>query len=482
MTGLQLLPVLVAITLATGAIFPESEQPTLDHDGRISARYRETAARIIDAVMVDNDAYAKLETLCLDIGPRLSGSPGLERAVKWAADAMRADGQERVRLDKVMVPHWVRGRESAFMLKPHKRPMAMLGLGGSVGTPPGGVTAPAIVVGDEDQLEAMGDSVRGKIVVFNKAMPAYHPEHGNGYGTTVKYRVHGARLAAAHGAVAVLVRSVTANSLYTPHTGGMHYGDAERKIPAAAITLEDANEIARQTRRGREVVINLKMGAKNLPDAESANVIGELPGRTHPDEIVVIGGHLDAWDVGHGAHDDGGGCVIAMEAINVLRKLDLRPRRTIRVVLWTNEENGQRGGRAYARDHADELPNHVGAIESDSGVFAPRGLSVDCADEAKRAIAVKQLDEILSLFPESFGLMHAHPGGSGADIGPMKPAGFPLVGHRVAAERYFDLHHSPADTIDKVDPRELSQNVAVLAVAAYIVADMPNQLGALPGN
>jgi carboxypeptidase Q len=282
-------------------------------------------------------------------------------------------------------------------------------------------------------------------------------------------------------AVAALVRSVTARSLRTPHTGSLGYGDAKVKIPAAAITTEDAQTIAGLQRLGVPVVVNLKMEARTLPDAESANVIAELRGREKPEEIVVIGGHFDAWDVGHGAHDDGGGCVIAMEAINVLRKLKMIPRRTIRVVLWTNEENGVRGARAYAEEHADELEHHVAGIESDMGVFKPTGYSVECGDDARAARAVEQLGDLLSVFSTSpIGPLDARLGFSGVDIRPMKSAGVVLLGHQVENANYFDLHHSPADTLDKVDPGELSENVAVLAVAAYILADMPERLGELP--
>lgn len=462
---------------AAGPAYPETEPARTESSGVIAEEYRTTAQRIIDAVMKGNDAYAKMEVLCLDIGHRLSGSENLERATAWAAEAMRADGAENVRIEKVMVPRWVRGDESLAMVAPHARRMNILGLGGSIGTPPEGITAPVIVVADETELEAVGDAARGKFVLFNKVMPPYNAEHGSGYGATVKYRTHGARLAAAKGAVGALVRSVTANSLDTPHTGAMRYDDAVEKIPGAAVTVEDAETIAALTRRGTEVVVHLKMGAKTYPDAPSGNVIGELVGSTFPEEIVVIGGHIDAWDVGHGAHDDGGGCVIAMETINVLRKLNLRPKRTIRVVLWTNEENGLEGGKAYANDHADELKHHVAGIESDSGVFSPRGFSVDCLDEGKRALGIQQVNEILSLFPDSFTALKAEAGGSGADVGQTKSGGFVLMGHRVEGLTYFNLHHTAADTLDKVDPTELSQNVAVLATTAFILADMPNRLG-----
>ncbi len=257
----------------------------------------------------------------------------------------------------------------------------------------------------------------------------------------------------------------------------MRYGDAPLKIPTAAITIEDADMLWRLKKLGIPTVVNLKMEARTLPDAESANVIGEIRGLKWPEEVVVISGHFDSWDVGHGAHDDGGGCIIAMEAINVLRRLQMFPKRTIRVVLWTNEENGLRGAKAYAKDHADELKNHVAAIESDSGVFAPRGYGVQCKDEDRQTLAAEQMTEILGLLASSMGELTAKTGHSGADVGQMKDAGVILMGHRVEGSKYFNYHHTHADTIDKVDPEELSQNVAVLATVAYILADMPHRIG-----
>ncbi len=256
----------------------------------------------------------------------------------------------------------------------------------------------------------------------------------------------------------------------------MRYGDAKVKIPAAAVSTEDADMIARLQARGVPIVVTLKMEAKTLDQAPSGNVIGELRGSTNPQEIIVIGGHIDSWDVGQGANDDGAGCVMAMEAINVLRRLNMIPRRTIRVVLWTNEENGLAGARQYAKDHADELANHVAAIESDSGGFRPVGYSVDCADETRLGIAAEQLRDIMSLL-ESIGATDVTTGFSGADVGPMKDSGVILMGHRVDGSKYFNYHHSPADTVDKVDPQDFSQNVAVMATVAYILADMPQRLG-----
>lgn len=445
--------------------------PTIDES------YHDVVDRIVHSALEHNEAYARLDDLCVGIGHRLSGSSQLERAIAWALETLQKDGQENVHREPVLVPHWVRGNESATMLESRVEPLHILGLGGSVGTPPEGITAPVVVVANEKELEAVGQEAAGSIVLFNNPMPPYDPEKGSGYGTAVRFRSNGARLAADKGAVGCLVRSVTARSLGSPHTGAMHYGDAVAEIPAAAVTIEDAELIAHLVGRGEKVVVNLKMDAKTLPDAPSANVVAELRGATRPDEVVVIGGHLDSWDVGQGAHDDGGGCVMAMEVLNVLRKLGLTPKRTIRVVLWTNEENGLAGARTYAREHADELSNHVAAIESDSGVFAPRGYSLDCADEARAAVAVDQIRQILRMLPPPLDNLEAETGGSGADIGALKPAGLVLMGHRVDGTRYFDYHHSHADTIDKIDPQDLSQNVAFLAAVTYVIADMPFRLG-----
>lgn len=442
----------------------------------IADQYSDVASRIIEATLAQNDAYEKMRQICDGIGHRLSGSPQLERAIQWAVDSMKADGQENVRAEPVMVPKWVRGRESAVMVAPREHELHMLGLGMSVGTPPEGLTASVLCVRDEDEFETLGESVRGKIVLFNNLMPEYDPERGAGYGTAVRFRSRGPSMASRRGAVACFVRSVTAKSLRSPHTGATRYENETTPIPAAAISTEDADMIARLTAAGEEVRVLLKMEARDEGMSPSANVVGELRGRELPDEVLVIGGHIDSWDTGHGAHDDAGGCVVAMEAINVLRRLDLQPRRTIRVVLWTNEENGLAGGRQYAIDHANELTNHVGAIEMDSGVFTPHGLGVDCSDASRRARSAAQLRDILSLLTR-FGPMRATEGGGGADIGPMKPAGVPLMGFEVAGDRYFDYHHSHADTLDKVDPRDLSECVAAMATISYIIADMPQRLG-----
>jgi carboxypeptidase Q len=467
-----------ALTLLVPLIVAATTVPVAadDKPASISARYAATADKIIEAATKSDGAYRKLEFLCDGIGHRVSGSEQLDKAIAWAADAMRKDGHENVHTEKVMIPKWVRGEESIVMTHPRTHAIPMLGLGGSVGTPPDGITASVVVARDEAELESLGDKCKGKIVLFNNIMHPYNTETGSGYGTAVRFRGKGARLASEKGAVACLVRSVTAHSLRSPHTGAMNYDTAKTKIPAAAITTEDAEMISRMLSRGEDVRVTIKMQARDHGLVPSANVIGELRGSEKPEEVVVIGGHIDAWDVGDGAHDDGTGCVMSMEAITVLRKLNLKPRRTIRVVLWTNEENGLAGGKQYAKDHEKELAHHVAAIESDSGGFHPDGLTVECKDEAAQARAAKQLREITDLLG-SLGPMKITEGHSGADISPMKDGGVVLMGLDVEGSKYFDYHHSHADTFDKVNPKELAECVAAMAVSAYVIADMPERLG-----
>ncbi|MCK6456912.1 MAG: M20/M25/M40 family metallo-hydrolase [Phycisphaerae bacterium] len=462
--------------LVAGCSATQPPSTLLTLPGPIATQYAPVAQRIIDAALKRNDAYAKLSYLCDHIGHRLSGSPQLERAIAWTQDAMKRDGHDNVRAEPVQVARWVRGRESLTLIEPRDHDVAMLGLGGSIGTPPEGLTAEVEVVADEAALDALGDRARGKIILFNNPMPPYDPEHGAYYGSSVRFRHKGARIAAEKGAVACLVRSVTAHSLRSPHTGAMSYKDAPRKIPAAAVSIEDAMMIARLRGQGVRVVARLSMEARDEGMVPSANVVGELRGREKPDEIVLIGGHLDSWDVGHGAHDDGAGCVMAMEAISVLRRLNLIPRRTIRVVLFTNEENGLAGGKSYAETHAPELHKHVAAIEADSGGFAPRGFGYEINDPDMQAVAVRQMADLARLFAP-LDATTMSPGGGGADISPMKPANVPLLGLDVEGTHYFDYHHSHADTLDKVRPDELSQCVAAMAVMSYVLADMPGRLG-----
>ena len=437
--------------------------------------FAQPVARILAAARVDRGAFQKLTQLCDGIGNRLSGSEGLEHAIVWAQAVLRADGLVNVRAEPVEVPKWQRGRESLELLTPRPMPLTMLGLGSSVATPAEGITAEVVVVHDEQELKAQANAVRGKIVLFDNAMPAYSPEKGAQYGETVRFRGHGAAMASKLGAVAVLVRSVTAHSLATPHTGNTRYEDGVVPIPAAAIATEHAALLARLVVAGEKVTVRLRMEAHSEGVAQSANVLAELPGRERPEEVVVIGGHLDSWDVGQGAHDDGAGCVMAMQAVALLKQLGLQPRRTIRVVLWTNEENGLAGGKAYARVHADELVKTVAALEADSGAFRPEALTVEMADEAQQVLAAQQLHDLVQLLPRM--PLAIHQSGSGADVSAMKIGSVPLVGLVMESSTYFDYHHTAADTLDKVDPVLLAEGEGLFAALAWTLAEWPGRLG-----
>jgi carboxypeptidase Q len=436
-------------------LVPASAQ-TLAH------RYRPAADSIIAAALRDSSAWNRLAEMSDRFGHRLSGSEGLERAIDWIMETMRRDGFQNVRGEPVMVPHWVRGEESVELVAPRRARLSMLGLGGSIGTPAGGIEAEVLVVTSFDDLARKADQARGRIVLFDVPY--------TGYGPTVRYRRDGAVAAARVGAVASLIRSVAAYSIRSPHTGSMSYDSTVTRIPAAALSVEDAMMLHRMADRGERVVVRLTMGARTLPDAQSRNVMGELVGRERPHEVVVLGGHIDSWDVGAGAMDDGGGVVVAWEAVRLLQRLGLRPRRTIRVVGWTNEENGMRGATAYRDAHQAELPNHILAFESDGGVFRPTGFGFSGSDSARAIVR-----EIASLL-RAVGADSVTGGGGGADIAPIAQLGVPAMSPNVAGERYFWFHHSDGDTVDKLDPRDMAQCVAAFAVMMYVVADMPDRL------
>jgi len=445
----------LALLIAVGLTTPLGAQSITD-------RYRADADRIIDAALKDSTAWNRLAEMTERFGNRLSGTPALEQTIDWVIARMKEDGLQNVRGEPAMVPVWVRGQESAQMVRPRVQNLPMLGLGGSIATPPGGITADVLVVGSFSDLTAKAAQASGKIVLYDVPF--------TNYGETVQYRARGAVAAAKVGAVGALVRSVTPYSQRTPHTGGMSYDSTVRRIPAAAITVEDAEMIHRLVDRGERVRVTLEMSAKTLPDAPSRNVMGELVGSEKPDEIVVFGGHIDSWDVGRGAMDDGGGVVVAWEAVRLLKRLGLKPKRTIRVVGWTNEENGGRGGQAYRDAHRAEVDKHVLAIESDGGVFKPQGFSFTGSDAA-----VDMLKQIALLLDRiNAGAMVK--GGGGADIGPIMALGVPGLGLNVDGTKYFWYHHTEADTIDKLDPNEMARCVAAMAVMAYVAADMPETL------
>lgn len=380
---------------------------------------------------------------------------------------MKADGLENVRAEEVMVPHWVRGEEFAEMIPPARHKLYLLMLGSSVGTPPEGITAEVVEVSSYAELDELGEAVRGKIVLYRNVMRSDLPP-GQAYGEAVDFRVNGASKAARWGARAVFIRSVTTRSLNTPHTGNLRYEEGVEKIPAAALSIESADLIHRLLLRGQKVVVRLKLSAETLPDAKSANVIGELRGRELPDEIVLIGGHIDSWDVGTGASDDGAGCVIAMEAARLLVKLKLRPR-TIRVVLFTNEENGLKGAFEYAERHKGE--RHVAAIESDSGAARPLGFAFVGNDKA-----LEKVREIASLLRTLHADSVIKSSSAGADLIPLIRTGVPALSLRQDPTHYFDIHHTEADTFDKIDRADLAFNVAAMAVMAYVLADLGEEL------
>jgi carboxypeptidase Q len=434
--------------------------------------HRAAADRLIDAATRDSAAHRRLSTLADKFGHRFSGSRSLEEAIDWILAEMKKDGLESVHGEPVMVTHWVRGAESADLLTPRAVKLNILGLGRSVGTPAAGITAPVLVVRDFAELRRRAADARGKIVLFNHAFDTTVAPFA-GYGEAVRYRGAGADSAKAVGAVAVLVRSVTPRSLNTPHTGGMSYGDtsrAARNIPAAAITVEGAEMLQRMQDRGERIVVRLRMGARTLPRAPSRNVVAEIKGSERPNEVIVMGGHIDSWDVGQGAMDDGAGCVAAWEALRLIKQSGVRPKRTIRVVLWTNEEIGLAGGNGYRDAHRGELGDHIYALESDNGVFTPRGIGFG-GSPAGLAM-VKTIVPLL----RRVGADSVAAGGSEADIGPIVALGVPSITIDTDPSRYFWYHHTDADTPDKIDPADLQKVTAIMAVLANTIGNMAERI------
>ncbi len=431
----------------------------------VSDHVHQHANKLISAAMGSSFGWERLNHLVDYYGPRFSGSETLENSINWIVEEMKKDGFDRVWKQPVSVPHWVRGDESATLNVPVERNLPMLGLGGSIGTPRDGITANVLVVQSFDELEQRSAEAEGKIVLFNAPFTTY--------GATVQYRIRGASEAAKHGAVASLIASVASYSIQTPHTGVMRYEEGVRKIPHAAITVEDAEMIHRFQERGESIEITLKMEAETLPDALSHNVIAEITGSEFPDEIIVMGGHIDSWDVGQGAMDDGGGCVAAWEALRLIKELGLTPKRTIRVVLWTNEENGLAGAEEYKRwveEDEKSLENHILGMESDAGVFDPIGFGFSGSDAAFEILS--EIGTTLKKIDSG----EVTKGGGGADIGPLMRAGMPGMGLRVDGEKYFWFHHTDADTIDKLNEQDFNECVATMAVFAFGVADLDDRL------
>jgi carboxypeptidase Q len=420
--------------------------------------------RLTDAALASSVAYTRLATLTDTFGHRLSGSDSLEHALDWILDEMRGDGFDSVRGEPVMVPHWVRGDESATLVSPRSAALRMLGLGMSVGTPPQGITAPVIVVRSFEELERRASEAKGTIVLFDYPFRTDLAPL-DGYDDAVAYRGGAPAAAARAGAVATLIRSVASFSIQNPHTGATRYDAAVPSIPAAALSIEDAEMLHRMVERGQKVIVTLKMNARLLPDVPSRNIVAELRGRERPDEVVVLGGHIDSWDVGQGAMDDGGCSVAAWDALRLMKQLGLTPKRTVRVVLWANEENGGRGGRAYKDAHLADLGKHTAAMECDTGVFRPSGFRFQGSD---RGLAyVKQLGSLL----ESIGAGRVTPGEPEADVTPLVQMGVPALGLEVDTAKYFWYHHSAGDTMAVIDRDDMARCVATLAAMAYLLAD-----------
>jgi carboxypeptidase Q len=435
--------------------------------------------RLQQAALTSDYAYRQVAHLANNIGSRLSGSAQAAKAVEYVASELKAIGCE-VRLEKVMVPHWVRGDETAALVQfPGQaenttQKIMLCALGPSVATPVDGIEAEVIAVRNFDELKSLPrDKVAGKIVLFNYPFDKQMAAEGRGgeaYGEAVVYRADGPVAAARQGAVACLIRSVGGADYRLPHTGQTDYVSDVPKIPAGAVTAEDADLIADLVRQG-PVRMKLVLTPQTLPDAESANVIADIKGSEHPEQIIVISGHLDSWDLGTGAIDDGAGVAVSMEAANLIQKLHLKPKRTIRVIAWMNEENGLAGSKQYAKDHEKEWMNHFAAMETDGGADHPLGINIKGKPEVKKMLA-----PVAAILQESgAGILNLveH---CGADIGPLEKAGVPAFSPIQDSRFYFNYHHTAADTLDKIVPKELAENSAVVAVAAYALANMEQPL------
>ncbi len=430
-------------------------------DATLAARCEAIFTRALE----DSRAITQLRDLVAAAPKRLSGSKGYEDAVVFATQRLHEIGCADVRTEPVMVPCWVRGEETAAVTAPAPMQLRVTALGGSVATPPGGIEAEVVMVKSFEQLRELGEQARGKIVFFNRAMPRAFLRTFQAYGDAVPQRSNGAVEAAKVGATAAIVRSMTTSIDGHPHTGAMRYDDSVPKVPAAAIATADAEALARMLAESKAPVkVKLVLGCRTDPDVMSSNVVAEIRGSDRPDEVVVLGGHLDAWDLGEGAHDDGAGCAQTIEAMRLLVACGIKPKRTIRAVLFANEENGLRGGAAYDAAHANE--RHVAAIETDSGGATPFGFSCTVArDQADPFRAL--LAPLAAYHCDAF----APGGGGGADIGPLAARGVPCFGLVTDSQRYFDYHHSALDVVANVNERELALGAAAVAYLAVALAD-----------
>jgi len=432
-----------------------------------------------NAALEGDYAYRQVAHLANNIGPRLSGSTQAAKAVEYVAAELKAIGCE-IHLEKVMVPHWVRGEETAALVQfPEQAPnttqkIVLCALGDSVATPKNGIEAEVLVVKNFDELKSMPrEKVAGKIVLFNYSFDKQMAAEGRSfqaYGEAVAYRSHGPSAAARQGAVACLIRSVGGADYRLPHTGMTDYAKDAPKIPAGAVTTEDADLIANLILQG-PVKMKLVLTPQILPDAESANVIADIKGSEYPEQVVIVSGHLDSWDLGTGAIDDGAGVAVSMETANLIQKLHLKPKRTIRVIAWMNEENGEAGSKQYAKDYEKEVSNHFAAIETDGGAGHPIGVNIKANPEVEKILA-----PVANILQESGAGILDLVEHCGADIEPLEKAGVPAFSPIQDSRFYFNYHHTAADTLDKIVPKELAENSAVVAVVAYALANMERPL------
>ncbi len=435
----------------------------------IISTYEKKVAHIITQAMNSDEGWKKLEILCKRYPGRLSGTNNLEAAIQWAKSSLQISGLP-VELVPVQVPNWIRGVEKLELVLPESVELSMLGLGMSVGTMEGGLEGPVVSVKSFEELHSLGEAaIRRKIVLYNVPF--------DGYSKTVKYRVLGASEAAKLGAIAALVRTVGTGNPNNPHTGSLYYTPGVGQIPAAAISHRSADKLQNLLDAGQSVRVRLKMGAKFLPDSTSYNVVADIPGINN--QKVVFGAHIDSWDVGEGAQDDGAGVIVSMEALRLIQVLiqqDVlkQPKRTLRMVLWTNEENGTRGGKAYREWIGDDIQNHVSATEMDYGAEMPTGFGLTLPEGVGIGARIAA-EEILSLL-KPIGATRLYDEGDGADISPLMEKGVAGLSVEPEASHYFDWHHSVDDTLDKVSPLYLKQHTAAMAALQYVLADMPQAL------
>ena len=422
--------------------------------------------KIYNETLTNGQGYEWLRYLCKQVGPRLSGSEGAKKAVVYTQQLMQQQGFDRVFLQDVKVPHWVRGKkEEAYIhVGKQKINVPIAALGGSIATPTKGVEAEVIEVKSFQQLRELGkEKVKGKIVFFNRPMDPTKLNTFEAYGSAVEQRANGASEAGNLGAVGAIVRSVSTVQDDFPHTGSMRYATGAPLIPTAAISTNAANLLSDKLKENPTLTFYFRQNCETLPDADSHNVVGEIKGSEFPDEIIVVGGHLDSWDLAEGAHDDGAGCVQSIEVLRVLKAIGYKPKRTIRAVMFMNEENGLRGGVKYADLAKQNNEKHIAAVESDNGGFTPKGFGVVGRPEQKAKIQTWK--ELLA----PYSLHEIGPGGGGADIGPLAQSGTVLFGYKPDSQRYFDVHHAPNDNFENVNKRELDLGSASMAAIIYLL-------------